>query len=117
MQDELGTMRRSINGRRLFTSEQKARLVQMWEQSGVSAAEFARRHEILAGQLYKWRRNFHRGGRVGIKSEGDVYPYQEVAALNKRIAELERLLGRKTAELEIFKAAEELGYIKKKPRR
>lgn len=39
--------------------------------------------------------------------------YQEVAELRKRIAAgLERVLGRKTAELEIFKVAEELGYIK-----
>jgi transposase len=116
MEDELGKIRKSRNGKRLFTLEQKAKLVEMWEKSGESAAEFARRHEILAGQLYKWRKDFHEGGRVGIRSQGEVYPYQEVAALKKRIADLERVLGRKTAELEIFKAAEELGYIKKKPK-
>ena len=116
MEEQLGKIRRSRNGKRLFTLEQKAKLVEMWEKSNESAAEFARKHEILAGQLYKWRRDFHEGGRMGIKSKGDVYPYQEVAVMKKRIAELERVLGRKTAELEIFKAAEELGYIKKKPR-
>lgn len=116
MEHQIGEIRRSRNGKKLFTLEQKARLVEMWEKSAESAAGFARRHEILAGQLYKWRRDFHQGGRVGIKSKGDVYPYQEVAALQKRIAELERVLGRKTVELEIFKAAEELGYLKKKPR-
>ena len=46
MQDELGTIRRSINGRRLFTSEQKAKLVQLWDQIGERAAEFARRLEL-----------------------------------------------------------------------
>ena len=116
MEDELGKIRKSRNGKRMFTLEQKAQLVEMWEQSGESAASFARKYDLLSGQLYKWRRDFHEGGRVGIKSEGEVFPYQEVAELKKRIAELERVLGRKTAELEIFKAAEELGYIKKKPK-
>lgn len=116
MVEDLGTIRQSRNGRRLYTVEQKAKLVQLWESSGQGAAEFAREHGLFVGQLYKWRHNFHRGGRVGLKSQGEVYPYEEVAALKKRIAELERVLGRKTAELEIWQAAEELGYIKKKTR-
>jgi len=116
MEDELGRIRKSRNGKRMFTLEQKAKLVEMWEKSGESAASFARKYDLLSGQLYKWRKDFHEGGRMGIRSQGEVYPYQEVAALKKRIAELERVLGRKTAELEILQAAEELGYIKKKPR-
>ena len=114
MVEDLGTIRQSRNGRRLYTVEQKAKLIHLWDSSGRAAAEFAREHGILVGQLYKWRHSFQRGGRIGLKSQGEVYPYEEVAALKKRIAELERLLGRKTAELEIWQAAKELGYIKKK---
>lgn len=45
MEDELGKIRRSRNGKRMFRLEQKALLVEMWEKSGESAAEFGRRHE------------------------------------------------------------------------
>ena len=57
----------SRNGRKYFSSEQKAAIVGDWEQSGMSAAEFCRRHELIVHNLYRWRKDAIRGATMGIK--------------------------------------------------
>ncbi|MBI9064653.1 MAG: transposase [Marinilabiliaceae bacterium] len=47
--------RLSASGRKLLTSEQKACIVEGWENSGLSCPEFCRRHGLISSQLYKWR--------------------------------------------------------------
>ncbi len=54
MIDELlKTARRSHSGRRILTSDQKRLIVDSWENSGLSAPEFCRRHELIVALLYK----------------------------------------------------------------
>jgi transposase-like protein len=53
--------RKGPGGRRLLTSEQKRRIVEVWQQSGLSAPEFCRRHDLQLAILYKWRKDSIRG--------------------------------------------------------
>lgn len=49
MVEDLGTIRQSRNGQRLYTVEQKAKLVQLGESGGQGSAEFAREHGKISG--------------------------------------------------------------------
>ena len=46
--------------RRSWSDEEKLRFVREAEASGLSVAEFARRHDLYPQQLYTWRREFRR---------------------------------------------------------
>jgi len=48
-----------------------------------------------------------------VKAEEKVVPQSELKALEKRIIELERILGRKSLEVEILKEAVRIGRKKK----
>jgi transposase len=52
------------------------------------------------------------GALSAVKADEEVVPISEVKALKTRIRELERLLGRKTMEVEILKKALEVGREK-----
>lgn len=53
------------------------------------------------------------GGMVGLKTGEPLVPLSELRALKAKVRDLERLLGRKTIEVEILKEAVELGREKK----
>lgn len=53
------------------------------------------------------------GGRTAVKANDQVVSKAEAKAMKKRIRELERLLGRKTMEVEILKEAVEIAREKK----
>lgn len=53
------------------------------------------------------------GGATAVAADEQVVSISEVASLKKRIAELERVLGKKTMENEVLKAAVELARKKK----
>lgn len=52
------------------------------------------------------------GGAVAVASDEPVVSMSEVVALKKRVAELERVLGKKTLENEILKSAVEIARKK-----
>ena len=54
-----------------------------------------------------------RGGKEAIRADDEVVAASEVRRLEERVRELERLLGRKTIEVEILKEALELARAKK----
>ncbi len=54
-----------------------------------------------------------RGSLTAVASGEEVVPASELAAANKQIRELQRLLGKKTMEAEILKEAVEFGRAKK----
>lgn len=99
--------------RKRWTSEQKLRIVEESMQPGNSASRVARKHGISPALLYKWRKLMLEGGATAVKANEQVVSISEVVALKKRIAELERVLGKKTLEIDILKAAVELGRKKK----
>ena len=53
------------------------------------------------------------GGEAALQANEAVVSVTEVIRLEKKIAELERILGKKTHEIEILKAAVDLGRKKK----
>ena len=53
------------------------------------------------------------GGKEAVRADDDVVAASEVLRLEERVRELERLLGRKTMEVEILKEALELTRAKK----
>ena len=53
------------------------------------------------------------GCKEAVRADEDVVPASETRRLEERVRELERLLGRKTMEVEILKEALELARVKK----
>jgi transposase len=53
------------------------------------------------------------GALTGIKAEEEVVPISEYKAMEKRVFELERALGRSTLDIEILKEAVRIGRKKK----
>jgi len=53
------------------------------------------------------------GGKEAVRADDDVVAASEVRRLQERVRELERLLGRKTMEVEILKEALDLARVKK----
>src|SRR6476620_4663548 len=91
--------------RRRWTTEEKLRIVDETLRSGESISVLARRHGVAPNLLYRWRRLMAEGGAAAVGSDETVVGSSEVRRLEERVRELERLLGRKTMEVEILKEA------------
>ena len=88
-----------MSKRRRFTPEFKARAVLEVLTGARSAAQVCREHQLKDTVLSRWKREFiERSAQV---FEGGKEQEQEAG----RIAELERMVGRLTMELEIAKKA------------
>lgn len=86
---------------RRFTPEFKAQVVLELLSQQRSAAELCRAHQIKDSLLYRWKQEFlERAPRVFALGESG-----EAAHQAQRIAELERLVGRLTLELDVVKKA------------
>ncbi len=84
---------------RRFTAEFKAQVVLELLSGTKSSAELCRQHQLSSQLLAQWKAAFLERAAVVFMSEEQRS--QEAA----RIAELERLVGRMTLELEILKKA------------
>ena len=82
-------------------------------QPGMSVSYVARRHGVAPSQLFAWKRRMLEGGFQAVAADEDVVGTSKVGDLEKRVRELERLLGRKTLENEILKEALALARPKK----
>lgn len=85
------------------TPQEKIAIIQQTMEPGI------RLHGINANQIFKWRRQYEDGSLTAVASGEEVVPASELAAANKQIRELQRLLGKKTMEAEILKEAVEFG--------
>lgn len=83
---------------RKFSVEQKLEVVLAGLRGERSVAEICREHDVNETLYYQWRDKLIEGGKLRL---GDSLAKDEQRALKKRIAELERTLGKKTLELEI----------------
>lgn len=99
--------------RRHFTAEQKLAIVAETMQPGMSISYVARRHGLSPSLVFRWRRLMTDGGREAVRADDDVVPASEARRLEERVRELERVLGRKTLEVEILKEALDLARAKK----
>ena len=93
------------NGRKRgrWSSEKKLAVLQEWQQ-GLPVEEVCRRHGLNASQLHRWKQAMDRG----LKYQGELIPKSQVVALQKKVEELERALGRKALEVDVLKKAFEL---------
>jgi transposase len=91
--------------RRRWTTEQKLQIIEQSFEPGETVSSVARRCGVAPNLLYRWRRLMAEGGAAAVGSDEQVVGSSEVRRLEERVRELERLLGRKTMEVEILKEA------------
>lgn len=103
----------SVQRRRRWSAAEKVRLVEEAMQPGMSVSYVARRAGIAPSQLFAWKRRMLEGGATAVQADDEVVAAGRVRELEKRVRELERLLGRKTMENEILKEALDLASPKK----
>jgi transposase len=103
----------SVQRRRHWSAQQKKTMVEEAEQPGMSISLVARKYEVHPNQIFRWRRLMQEGALVAAGSEDQVVPLSEVKGLRAEIRELQRLLGKKTMEVEILKDAIRIAREKK----
>src|SRR5437763_11388566 len=83
---------------RSWTAQQKLEIVLAGLRGDVSVKDLCRQHEIAETLYYSWRERLLEGGREALAGKEERRGERE---LKRRVAQLERALGRKTYELEI----------------
>ena len=99
--------------RRRWTIEQKLQIIEESFEPGETVSSTARRHGVAPNLLYRWRRLMSEGGVTAVGSDEPVIGSSEVRKLEEQVRELERLLGRKTMEVEILREALSKSQAKK----
>lgn len=99
--------------RRRFSTEQKLAVVEETMQPGMSISYVTRRHGLSPSLVFRWRRLMSDGGREAVRADDEVVPAAELRRLEERVRDLERMLGRKTLEVEILKEALDVARAKK----
>lgn len=99
--------------RRRYTAEEKSRFVALSMQPGYSVSLVARQYGITPSLLFKWKRLMNDGGQSAIAAGDEVVSVAEVKTLEKKVKQLEQMLGRKTMEAEILRDALEIAQSKK----
>ena len=105
----------SVQRRRRWSTTEKVRLVEEAMQPGSSVSFVARRYGLSPSLLFTWKRRMLEGGHQAVQADEDVVGTSKVRELERRVRDLERLLGRKTMEVEILKEALDLARAKKPP--
>jgi transposase len=103
----------SVQRRRRWSAAEKVRLVEKAMQPGSSVSFVARRYGLSPSLLFRWKRRMIEGGQEAVAADEDVVGTRKVRELERRVRDLERLLGRKTMEVEILKEALDLARAKK----
>jgi transposase len=103
----------AIQRRRRYSVDQKLAVLAEAAQPGMSISYVARRHGISPSLLFGWRRRMTEGGKEAVRADDEVVASAQLRALEKRIRELERVLGKKTLENEILREALKVAHEKK----
>ena len=99
--------------RRRYTPEEKIRLLDEADKACESIGTVARRHGISPSVMFGWRRLRETGAMTAVKADEELVPVSEMRTARTRIRELQRLLGKKTEEVEILKEGLEIARAKK----
>ncbi|MDR6393569.1 transposase [Paraburkholderia phenoliruptrix] len=99
--------------RRRRSVEEKLAIVRETFEPGASVSGVARRHQVNANQVFAWRKLYQDGSLSAVSAGEQVVPASDLAEAMKQIRELQRLLGKKTMEVEILREAVEYGRAKK----
>jgi transposase len=98
--------------RRQYTVEERIRLLDEADQPGQNISTVARKHGISPSVMFRWRQLRESGAMTSLKADEELVPASEMRAARAKIRELQRLLGKKTEEVEILK--EGLEYAREK---
>ena len=109
----MGEHRRKADGRRVFSVEFKRSAVQRILSGEKTLAELSRELDISPSVIRNWKRFAEGGATTAVQANEDVVPASQLREAYARIRDLERALGRKTMEVEILRAAQEV--VKKTP--
>ena len=99
--------------RRRWPLAEKLRIVEESSRPGMSVSYVARKYGVAPNLLFRWRKLMSDGGKTAVQADDQVVGAGEVRALKKRIRDLERMLGKKTMEVEILQEALEIAREKK----
>ena len=110
----MGEHRRKADGRRVFSTEFKRTAVQRILTGEKTLAELSRELDIAPSVIRNWKRFAEAGATTAVQASEDVVPSSQLREAYAKIRELERALGRKTMEVEILRAAQEI--VKKRRR-
>lgn len=94
---------------RSFTPESKAQVVLEVLTGSKSAAEVCREHQLKETVFYRWKEEFLKQAPKAFESDAQQLKNE------RRIAELEQLVGRLTLKLEIAKKVSSLLNARKLP--
>ncbi len=103
----------SVQRRRRWTLQEKRSMVEESDQPGLNVSIVARKYGVHPNQLFRWRKLWQQGALSAVRADEEVVPASEVKALRQQIRELQRLLGKKTVEVEILRDAIEIAREKK----
>jgi transposase len=98
--------------RRRRSVDEKLAIVRETFEPGASVSGVARRHQVNANQVFAWRKLYQDGSLSAVSAGEQVVPASDLAEAMKQIRELQRLLGKKTMEVEILREAVEYGRAK-----
>lgn len=100
-------------GGRRRSAEEKARLLAEAEAPGNSISLVARKYGIAPSAMFRWRQLRDGGSLKGLEAGETVVAESEVKALKAQVRELQRMLGKKTQEVEILRDGIEIAREKK----
>lgn len=87
--------------RKRKTPQEKITIIQQTMEPGMNVSHVARQHGIQPSLLFKWKKQYLEGSLTAVAAEEEVVPASERTAALKQDRELQRLLGKKTMEVEI----------------
>ena len=99
--------------RRRRSVDEKLAIVRETFERGASVSGVARRHQVNANQVFAWRKLYQDGSLSAVSAGEQVVPASDLVEAMKQIRELQRLLGKKTMEVEILREAMEYNRAKK----
>jgi transposase len=103
----------SAERRRRWSAAEKVGMVRETFEPGLTVSLVARRHGINPNQLFHWRKLERIGALIAVEAGETVVPAAELEAARREIRELQRLLSKKSFEVEILKEAVEVARERK----
>jgi transposase len=102
-----------VERRRRWSAVEKLGMVRETYEPGMTVSLVARKHGINPNQLFHWRKLERIGSLTAVEAGESVVPAAELEGARRQIRELQRLLGKKTLEVEILKEAVEIARDRK----
>lgn len=100
-----------LQRRQCWSTAEKVRLVEQTMQPGSSVSLVARQTGISPNLLFRWKRRMIEGGHESVAADKNAVRASRVRSLSGA-RDLERLLGRKTMEVEALKEALDAARVK-----